>query len=880
MSERYNPSETEPRWQAEWERRETFRAADPAASDRPLFYALEMFPYPSGRIHMGHVRNYAMGDVVARYRLAQGYNVLHPMGWDAFGMPAENAAIEKNVHPAEWTYSNIEAMKAPLKRLGFGLDWTREFATCDPDYYARQQAIFLKFYEAGLVYRKTAKVNWDPVDNTVLANEQVIDGRGWRSGAVVEQKELDQWFFKITHYADELLEGLETLDGWPEKVCTMQANWIGKSKGLKMSFPIVGGHSTSAVARFCPDSEIDIYTTRPDTLFGASFIALSPDHRLTLELEKDNPEIAAFRAEAARIGTSEEAIEKAPKIGIDTGLRVTHPFTGEELPVWVANFVLMGYGTGAIFACPAHDQRDLDFARKYGLPVIPVVRPPEADADTFAVDTEAYVGPGTIFNSTAPIDVAGREDFSMDGLEIDQAKAVAIAMIEELEQGEATTQYRLRDWGVSRQRYWGCPIPIIYCDDPSCGDGGAVPVPEADLPVKLPEDIDFSEPGNPLLRHPTFQTADCPSCGRPGRRETDTLDTFVDSSWYYARFAGFFDDGGAPFDTEAASRWLPVDQYVGGVEHAVLHLLYSRFFARGLRDCGLLDLPSGEPFAGLFTQGMVTHAVYTDEDGDYVVPSEVVERNGGLIRMDTGKAVSRGDVVKMSKSKKNTVDPETIVAAYGADVARWFVLSDSPPERDVEWSEDGVRGAWRFQGKVWSLMDMLPVGDPLAVPGETSGASLELRRLAHRALAKITEGIESFRFNTSVAQIYELVNALRRSDAGDDAKLEAASILVRSLAPFMPHLAEECWARLGGTDLCATAPWPEVDGSLLVEETVTLPVQVNGKRRDEIAVPADMSQDDIKEMALGTDGAARAVDGLTVRKIIVVPGRIVNIVAN
>ena len=865
---RYNPAEAEPRWQAVWAERDCFAADDAAPNP---FYALEMFPYPSGRIHMGHVRNYAMGDVVARYKRARGFEVLHPMGWDAFGMPAENAAIERSVHPREWTYGNIAAMRAPLKRLGFALDWSREFATCDESYYGRQQAIFLRFWKHGLAYKRTAKVNWDPVDNTVLANEQVIDGRGWRSGAEVESRELEQWFFKITDYADELLEGLETLDGWPEKVRTMQANWIGKSRGLKMRFAIQSPEASPAVARFCSDAEIDIFTTRPDTLFGASFLALSPDHPLTLELAKDNSEVGGFCRRAAKIGTTEEAIETAPKIGIDTGLRVTHPFTGQPLPVWVANFVLMGYGTGAVFACPAHDQRDLDFARKYDLPVTPVVLPEGADPADFTIGVEAYTGPGTIFNSTAPIPVAGREDFSLDGLSIDQAKAAAIAMVEELGQGEATVQYRLRDWGVSRQRYWGCPIPVIYCE--SCG---AVPVPEADLPVSLPEDIDFSEPGNPLARHPAFQQVACPQCDGSARRETDTLDTFVDSSWYYARFAGFFDDQGEPFNKAAASHWLPIDQYVGGVEHAVLHLLYSRFFARALRDCGLLDLPSGEPFRGLFTQGMVTHATFRDADGNWVVPADVDSVDGRLLHLDTRQPVTRGAVEKMSKSKKNTVDPEDIIAAYGADVARWFVLSDSPPERDVEWSDEGVKGAWRFQHKVWALLDGAPTGDPLAAPGGDS----ELRRFTHRALARITDGIETFRFNTSVAQIYELVNRLRGSDEDSPAdRLEALGILVRVIAPFMPHLAEECWARLGAAGLCVDALWPDADPALLREDKVTLPVQVNGKRRDEISVPADLSKDDIEAQALATQGAARALQGLTIRKIIVVPGRIVNIVA-
>ncbi|GLQ20565.1 leucine--tRNA ligase [Algimonas porphyrae] len=865
----YNPSATEPKWQARWEADDVFTADN--ASLKPKFYALEMFPYPSGRIHMGHVRNYAMGDVVARYKRAQGFEVLHPMGWDAFGMPAENAAIETGGHPKDWTYANIEQMRAPMKRLGFALDWSREFATCDVDYYTEQQRIFLKFWERGLVYSKTAKVNWDPVDMTVLANEQVIDGKGWRSGATVEQRDMEQWFYKITEYSEELLGGLDTLDRWPDKVRLMQRNWIGKSEGLSMRFewsetdpeptPLV---STAQLISFevCRDG-IEIYTTRPDTLFGASFLALSPDHPIAKKLARTNPDLQDFRTECAKIGTSEEDIAKAPKLGFDTGLRVQHPFTDETLPVWIANFVLMRYGTGAVFGQPAHDQRDLDFARKYGLPVTPVILPDGEDAKDFTIEDDAYVGEGTLYNS----------DF-LNGLSKDEAIAAAIAKIDEMGLGEGTTQYRLRDWGVSRQRYWGCPIPVIHC--PECG---AVPVPEDQLPVELPYDIEFDSPGNPLDRHPTFKHVSCPKCGADAERETDTLDTFGDSSWYFAKFAG---KDGQPFDKAAASAWLPVDQYVGGVEHAVLHLLYSRFFTRGLRDCGLLDLPSGEPFAGLFTQGMVTHAVYTDEDGEYVVPAEVIEDGNMLIRMDTKKVVTRGDVIKMSKSKKNTVDPNDIIETYGADVARWFVLSDSPPERDVEWSEDGVRGAWNFQKKVWRIVETTDVPDhsPMAADPDATGGALTLRRAAHKALEKITAGIEAFRFNTSVAQIYELTNALSKYKAQDAVRMEALGILIRSIAPFMPHLAEECWAGLGGDGLCATAPWPQVDPAMLVEDSVTLPVQVNGKRRAEITVAMDMPKAEIEACALSEPNVAKIIDGQTVRKIIVVPGRIVNIVAS
>ena len=946
---RYNAAEVEPRWQAVWEKGDIYRADD--KSDKPKFYALEMFPYPSGRIHMGHVRNYAMGDVVARYKKARGFEVLHPMGWDSFGMPAENAAIATGGHPKDWTYGNIDAMKAPMKRLGFALDWSREFATSDEAYYKQQQAIFLKFWEKGLVYRKTAKVNWDPVDNTVLANEQVIDGKGWRSGAVVEQRDMDQWFFKITEYAEELLEGLDGLDRWPEKVKTMQANWIGRSEGCEMHFDYTldsagdiakiaeadairawGGNPSdiqgsslfydgrtpkieatlkysdgaeSKVINVSPDIVsfyrwLTVFTTRPDTLFGASFLALSPDHPLTKRLAETNPDIDVFRAECTKIGTTEEAIATAEKLGFDTGLRVKHPFDETKtLPVWIANFVLMGYGTGAIFGCPAHDQRDFDFAKKYGLPILPVVQPPSTNhpvegrgpspepsnkaqeqemdpvlqRDEWELE-EAYIGEGTLINSGF-----------LNGLSKDEGIRAAIAKIEEMELGEGTTQYRLRDWGVSRQRYWGCPIPVIKCE--SCGPQ---PVAEADLPVQLPyKHIDLNIPGNPLDRHPTFKhgTEDnpvtCPKCGSKAERETDTLDTFADSSWYFARFAGGQGNGqpdDAPFDKAIASDWLPVDQYVGGVEHAVLHLLYARFFTRGLRDCGLLDLPSGEPFAGLFTQGMVTHAVFTDEDGNYVMPADVIEDGNQLLHIESKKIITKGDVIKMSKSKKNVVDPDEIIEGYGADVARWFVLSDSPPERDVEWTESGVIGAWRFSKKVWSLVADCEKMDPMSIATDAKGDALALRRFAHKALEKITAGIESFRFNTSVAQIYELTNALKKYKANDAAKAEALGILIRVIAPFMPHLAEECWSHLGGEGLCYHAPWPEVDPAMLVEDEVTLPIQVNGKRRSELTAPKDISKEEAEKLALADEAIIRAIEGLQVRKVIVVPGRIINIVAS
>jgi len=882
---RYNAAEIEPRWQKLWDEEDVFRANNTGAKK---FYALEMFPYPSGRIHMGHVRNYAMGDVIARYKKAQGFDVLHPMGWDAFGMPAENAAIDNGGHPKDWTYNNITAMKAPLKRLGFAFDWSREFATCDTAYYKQQQAIFLKFLEKGLVYRKTAKVNWDPVDNTVLANEQVIDGKGWRSGAEVEQRDMDQWFFKITHYAEELLDGLKGLENWPEKVRTMQANWIGRSEGLEMRFAWardkfdsygLKAFKTDGSFQLSDDtnylSGLDVFTTRPDTLFGASFIALSPDHPLTKRLADTHPEIENFRTDCAKTGTGEEAIAQAPKLGLDTGLRVKHPFDdAKTLPVWIANFVLMGYGTGAIFGCPAHDQRDLDFARKYDLDVIPVVLPEGEEADTFTIGNEAYTGEGALFNSGF-----------LNGFKKDEAIAIAIAKIQDMGSGRGITQYRLRDWGVSRQRYWGCPIPIIKCE--TCGPQA---VSQADLPVELPYDINFDTPGNPLDRHPTFRTGTqenpvtCPKCGAKAERETDTLDTFADSSWYFARFAGGHgndqpDD--KPFDKAIASSWLPVDQYVGGVEHAVLHLLYARFFTRGLRDCGLLDLPSGEPFAGLFTQGMVTHAVYTDKEGNYVMPSDVIEDGDQVLHIKTKARLTKGDIVKMSKSKKNVVDPDDIIQGYGADVARWFVLSDSPPERDVEWTESGVIGAWRFSNKIWGLVSDLPdrLPAPDTVAKDALGEALELRRFAHKALEKITMGIENFRFNTSVAQIYELTNRLKKYKDNDAAKAEALGILIRTIAPFMPHLAEECWARMGGSGLVYQAPWPQFDPKLLIEDTVTLPVQINGKRRAEISIAKDMAKADIQALAMADAAVIRTLEGLTIRKVIIVPGRIINIVA-
>jgi len=826
---RFNPAVADRRWQDIWEARQCF-AAD-SASQKPRTYVLEMFPYPSGRIHIGHVRNYTMGDVIARFRRARGFEVLHPMGWDAFGMPAENAALERQSHPETWTRANIAAMKAQLKSLGFALDWSRELATCDASYYGHEQALFLKLYEAGLVYRRESYVNWDPVDMTVLANEQVIDGKGWRSGAPVERRKLNQWFLKITAFADELLDGLEHLEAWPDKVRLMQENWIGRSRGLKFRFKVAG-----------TDDTLEVFTTRPDTLFGASFAAIAADHPLAERLAADNPQLAAFIAECRAGGTSAEEIETAEKKGFDTGLAVVHPFDPAwTLPVFVANFVLMDYGTGAIFGCPAHDQRDLDFARKYQLPVRRVV----GDADE-PIGAEAYTGPGRLVNSGF-----------LDGMEVDTAIAAAIERAEREGWGEGTTQYRLRDWGVSRQRYWGTPIPMVHCD--ACGM-----VAETRLPVVLPADVSFDRPGNPLDHHPSWKHVDCPRCGRPARRETDTLDTFADSSWYFIRFASQPAD--QPFDKAEAESWLPVDQYIGGVEHAILHLLYARFWTRALKACGLFDV--AEPFRQLFTQGMVTHETYKAADGRWLSPAEVVRGDAGLVEAASGAPVSVGRIEKMSKSKKNTVDPTPIVEQYGADAVRWFVLSDSPAERDLQWTDAGIEGAWRFVQRVWRLVAEAGVAD-----GDDAG----LKRVLHRAIAGITEDIEALRFNKAVAKAYELTSAIEKAPPSIT-RAEAVRTLVQLIAPAMPHLAEEAWQALGEIGLAVDAPWPAFDPALLVDNTVVLAVQVNGKLRDEVDAPKGAPRDAVEALALGRDKVQRALDGKTPKKVIVVPDRLVNFV--
>jgi len=870
IAERYNAREAEPKWQRIWDQKSLFETQND--DPRPKYYVLEMFPYPSGRIHMGHVRNYAMGDVVARYKRARGFNVLHPMGWDAFGMPAENAAMANKTHPAAWTYANIATMRDQLKSMGLSLDWKRELATCDPRYYRHQQHMFLDFLKAGLIDRKTAKVNWDPVDQTVLANEQVIDGRGWRSGAPVEQRELTQWFFKISDYAQELLDALDGLDRWPEKVRTMQQNWIGRSEGLSVRFALNPATTPNS------DTALEIYTTRPDTLFGARFLALAPDHPLARAAAANNPELAAFIEECKRIGTAQEAIAKADKKGFDTGIRAAHPFDPSwELPVYVANFILMDYGTGAIFGCPAHDQRDLDFVNAYGLSVTPVVCPTGSDAATFTVTDLAYDGDGVMINSRF-----------LDGMTPAQAreevaKRLEATLLDGEPVGKRKVNFRLRDWGISRQRYWGCPIPVIHCDD--CG---TVAVPKQDLPVVLPDDVTFDVPGNPLDRHPTWKHVGCPQCGKPARRETDTMDTFVDSSWYFARFTNPWNETD-PTVPATVDHWLPVDQYIGGIEHAILHLLYSRFFTRAMHKTGHAGID--EPFAGLFTQGMVVHETYRDVDGQWISPAEIAIVSDGnqrqASRLSDKTPVSIGAIEKMSKSKRNTVDPDDIIGTFGADTARWFMLSDSPPERDVIWTEEGVQGAARFVQRLWRVVCDIATLEDGHTATHAEQSALSIRKAAHRALARTEDDVERLRFNRCVAHVYELSNALQSAmaecegPASQDlvtALREAGLILMQIVAPMMPHLAEECWSVLGGQGLVAEAAWPLADRGLIIENEFTYPVQINGKKRADLTIARDADQKTVEMAVLALDAVQKALDNQVPKKIIVVPQRIVNVV--
>jgi len=852
---RYNFKETESKWQSYWEEKQTFKVyEDP---DKEKYYVLEMFPYPSGRIHMGHVRNYTLGDVVARYKKAQGYNVLHPMGWDAFGLPAENAAMDAGVHPGKWTYKNIEDMRAQLKTMGLSYDWDREIATCDPQYYQHEQKMFLDFLENDLVYRKESWVNWDPVENTVLANEQVVDGCGWRSGVPVERRKLNQWFLKITDYAEDLRTALQGLDRWPDKVRIMQENWIGRSEGMRLKWQLTDR-----------DEALEVYTTRPDTLYGASFCAISANHPLTSELAEQNPQLQAFVDECNKMGTSEEAIEKAEKKGFNTGLKVKHPLDESwELPVYVANFVLMEYGTGAIFGCPSGDQRDLDFARKYDLPVVPVICPKDADPASFTIENEAFTDDGIMINS----------DF-MNGMSVEEAKKAIFNKCDELNIGQKEVNYRLRDWGVSRQRYWGCPIPIIHCE--SCG---IVPVPSDQLPVELPEDVNFDEPGNPLDRHPSWKHVDCPSCGKAATRETDTFDTFFESSWYFARYCSPTSENG--IDKAAADYWMSVDQYIGGVEHAVLHLLYSRFFTRALKKCGYLS--AEEPFKGLLTQGMICHETYKDADGNWMLPSDAVRNEDGQVsHKDTGQPVQVGPSIKMSKSKKNVVDPELIIASYGADTARLFMLSDSPPERDLEWTDSGVDGAWRYINRLWRLITEPKApypGKDTPQPADLSEDAKKVRAQVHKTIAAVTDDLAKFHFNKAVARLRELTNSLGTLDGvkGDDAWVlrEGYENLVRLLAPMIPHITAELWAELGHDSVLCNVAWPVADKNLLVEDTIIMPIQVNGKRRDQLEIPVDMDVKEIEKLALASEKVQAILDGKPARKVIVVAKRIINVVA-
>ncbi|MCK5374514.1 MAG: leucine--tRNA ligase [Alphaproteobacteria bacterium] len=865
MAERYNIKETETKWREKWTQANVFTVSEDKS--KPKYYVLEMFPYPSGRIHVGHVRNYTLGDVVARYKTAQGFNVLHPMGWDALGLPAENAAIERGEHPDKWTHENIASMKKQLLSMGLSIDWSREIATCDAEYYGHEQRMFLKFLEKGIAYRKESMVNWDPVDNTVLANEQVIDGKGWRTNAPVERRKLSQWFMKITDYADELLDDLKKLDRWPDKVRIMQENWIGKSVGLQFKWNVTG-----------TDHKIEVFTTRPDTLFGASFLALAPDHPMAKELAGGKDGFDAFIQECQSCGTSEAAIEKADKIGFDTGYTATHPLLGREVPVYIANFILMDYGTGAVFGVPAHDQRDHDFASKYNLPILPVVIP--EDAENFTCDDEAYTGEGTLANS----------EF-IDGMDVESAKAEIIKRCEETNTGFGTTQYRLRDWGVSRQRYWGCPIPVIYCED--CG---VVPVPEDQLPIELPEDVTFDKPGNPLEHHPTWKNCTCPKCGKAARRETDTFDTFFESSWYQFRYCDAKNPD-LPVDKDKVLYWVTptsdknfrgVDQYIGGVEHAVLHLLYARFFTKIMRDCSFIE-GTDEPFNGLFTQGMVTHETYQDAQGKWLFPTEAVKNdNGEWVHRETGEPITIGPIIKMSKSKKNVIDPEDILNTYGADAARLFILSDSPPERDLEWTESGIEGAWRFINKVYAtFMDMdisknqttMPITDESAL----SDKAKKLRRITHKTIKTMGDAIEAFAMNKAIAYLREFYNAIStfklQNNTDKPALDEAVRAFIILINPICPHLAEELWSSaLGQTDMLAGYAWPSYDENLLVSDTITLGVQINGKLRATITLPADADETQAQEAAMAEEKIQRAMDGKTLRKFIYVPGRIVNIV--
>ena len=852
MSEKYNPKTIEKKWQQFWNSNKLFESK--VDTKKKKYYILEMFPYPSGKIHIGHVRNYTLGDVIARYKRAQGFNVMHPMGWDAFGLPAENAAKENNVSPKEWTYENIGVMKNQLQSMGLSLDWSKEFATCDKLYYFQQQKLFKIFYEKELIYKKESLVNWDPVENTVLANEQVIDGKGWRSGAEVEQKNLSQWFFKITDYAETLLKSLDRLTLWPEKVRIMQKNWIGQSFGCEINFNILSEkHPLN-------DEKLKVFTTRPDTIFGASFCALSPFHPIVDRLIENNNSLKEQVKKLRAQKINEESISKNEKVGIETEIFVQHPFIkNKKLPVYIANFILMDYGSGAIFGCPAHDQRDLDFAIKYNLEIIPVI---QSKVDKFDYKN-AYLGEGKLINS----------DF-LDGLLIEDAKLKVIQSFEDQGIGKKTINYRLRDWGISRQRYWGCPIPIIYRED-----GEVLMVPDNELPVELPEDVDLSKSGNPLENHPTWKYTTCSVTGLKAIRETDTLDTFVDSAWYFLRFCSS-QSKTEPFSENDINYWMPVDQYVGGIEHAILHLLYSRFFTKAL---GIKNID--EPFQRLFTQGMVCHSTFKNESGQWVFPNDVQNNNGVLTQISSGQKINQGSAESMSKSKKNVIDPETIIKEYGADSARWFMLSDSPPERDINWSDSGIQGSWRFCQKIWSLIQNHKNVFDMKLDAKKiqfSGQSLDFMRGVHSHLYDITRSIEQFQMNVGVAKIYEIVNMISKfkpADSNDYLALKnSLEILIRVTEPMTPHLAEECWNFTGHKGSLTNVPWPQTDENLLIKETATVIIQINGKKRGELIISANEDENIIIEKAMELENIQAFLSDKKILKKIYIQNKILNLV--
>ena len=854
MIEKFNFKVIEKKWQDKWFELNSFVAKKDLTKEK--FYILEMFPYPSGKIHMGHVRNYTLGDVIARYKRGKGFNVLHPMGWDAFGMPAENAAMENNVHPADWTYENIDTMRSQLKLMGLSIDWSREFATCDQDYYHHQQKLFKKLYENNIVYKKKSYVNWDPVDNTVLANEQVIDGKGWRSGADVEQKELSQWFFKIKDYADELLSDLDTLNHWPEKVKLMQKNWIGKSEGCHLSFDIFDSKKNKI------NQQLNIFTTRPDTIFGASFCAISPMHPLAKKIAETNESIKDFINTQSSSAVNEESIARTEKEGIKTDLVVQHPFKNDIfLPIYIANFILMDYGTGAIYGVPAHDQRDFEFAKKYNLNILQVIKNKKISEDL----DEAYTGEGELINS----------DF-LNGMSVEEAKKCVIAKLEELELGKKEINYRLRDWGISRQRYWGCPIPIMYRED-----GEVIPVPDHELPVILPVDIDFTKPGNPLERHPTWKFTTCSETGLKAVRETDTLDTFVDSSWYFMKYCSD-DIKSSNFNDEDLNYWMSVDQYVGGVEHAILHLLYSRFFSKALKSSGIGKI--NEPFKGLFTQGMVCHETFKTKKGEWVLPSNVKEKDHRFFHYETNEEIIRGPSESMSKSKKNVIDPEAIISMYGADTARWFMLSDSPPGRDINWSESGVRGSWKFINKVWTIINKNKnlFSTEIETSENNSQKYNDIKKITHKILKDVTISIETFQMNVAVAKIYELTNFIStfEPDNNNDkyALRESLVILIRILEPMIPHIAEECWSIIGGKKLLSDQSWPIYNEKYIQDDMVQIVIQVNGKKRAILEIENDSEQDKVINKLENVENIQILKDLNDVKKIIFVKNKILNIV--